>query len=103
MLHHCTSQAGLASNTCRLVPPSQVMISASLQAAAASSDRVKALEAAAAELQREKCHLEKRFKDCRGELEAAQDQLRHALATQEAAQTHLARLQKVRSWLSKNS
>ena len=57
---------------------------------------MKALEAESAELRREKGLLEKRVQDCQGQLEAAQDQLRHALATQDAAQTHLVQLQKVK-------
>ncbi|KAK9836663.1 hypothetical protein WJX74_005530 [Apatococcus lobatus] len=64
------------------------------QAANPPDERLQTLEAEAAELRREKGQSETRFHDCKGQLEAAQEQLRHALATQEAAQTHLAKLQK---------
>ncbi|KAK9834367.1 hypothetical protein WJX84_003900 [Apatococcus fuscideae] len=53
----------------------------------------RALEAEAAALRRDKHTLEGRLGDCQGRLEAAQQQLRSALTTQQAAQSRLDQLQ----------
>ena len=53
-----------------------------------------ALEGEAANLRAEKAALQSQLKDCEGRLASARDELQNALATQDAAQSHLERLQK---------